>query len=491
MVFTSIPGIVPVDITSFGGKADGLDSSAAQNDTAFTNAYNAVVANGGGSILIPWGATGVYKTNTGWSIDADNVSLIGSGTRVGSPTIQIASTKDPTYALICGKTKNINNCLIFGLNFQGLANSTSAGGGIQFRSIGGSIKQCRIANFGGYGMNIAAVTSTIFEDYLEDVTLIQNGRNTGTPLDNLFIANTVTDFECVRVASYGDAAKSTTRHAINCAGGPGKFFACHEYFANQHGINITGNGKINIVGGEHETNGVNGITIAANYVTVNGATFFGNNSGDDISTANNCTIVNNTFLSTNNGVYATFATGVIADNNFIGQGAAPIWLDTSCANMQVHDNYIQNGDPGIKINGTNHNIHDNNILVGGIAEVTGANNNDIHDNQIAAGKTITIIGAGTRVRNNVGFNPVGSVSTPGFPATTVAATNTTGMDVTAFISNGINAITQVQVAGAGGTYVNTNFNIAASGWATIRIPAGGGIKFTYAGGAPAWVWMGD
>ena len=95
------------------------------------------------------------------------------------------------------------------------------------------------------------------------------------------------------------------------------------------------------------------------------------------------------------------------------------------------------------------------------------------------------------MRNNRGYNPVGQVTAPSFPATTVAATNNTQADVTAYIANGTGAITQIQIAGAGGSYVNTNLQIAASGWGTVRIPAGGSVKFTYSSGAPAWTWFGD
>ena len=97
----------------------------------------------------------------------------------------------------------------------------------------------------------------------------------------------------------------------------------------------------------------------------------------------------------------------------------------------------------------------------------------------------------SEVRACTGYNPVGQVTAPTFPASTVAATNNTGVDVTAFITNGTGAITQVQVAGVGGNYVNTNFQIAASGWGAFRIPAGGSVKFTYGSGSPAWTWMGE
>ncbi len=100
-------------------------------------------------------------------------------------------------------------------------------------------------------------------------------------------------------------------------------------------------------------------------------------------------------------------------------------------------------------------------------------------------------GVPTVVRGCAGYNPIGQVTAPAFPATTVAATNNTGVDVTAYIANGTAAITVVQVAGVGGTYVTTGYQIAASGWGLVRIPAGGSVKLTYASGSPSWTWFGD
>lgn len=455
-------------------------NTAAQNDAAFTSAIAAVA--GGGAVLIPFGT---YNKSTSIIIDNDNISLIGLGTRLGSPTIQILGA-DPTFALVVGNTKNVNNVLIEGLNFQGLANSTSTGGGINFRCVGGKLKQVRVANFGGTGVNLAAVSSTIFEDYLEDVTLIQNGRNTVTPGDNLVIANTVTDFECIRVISLGNAAKNTTRHCINCAGGPGKFLVCHEYFANQDGIHITGNGNIEIIGGEHETNGNDGINIVSttNPTTIHGAHCFGNAAGTDIASSGPVSVIGCMIESVNNGIYATFATGVIADNYCVGQAAKSIWLDTGCATMSVHDNYIQNGAPAIQIAGTSNAIHDNLCVAAGITEVAGANTNDIHDNVIGGG-TITIVGTATKVRNNPGVNPKGSVSAPGIPASTTPLTNQTGFDCSVFITANAGGTTAVSIGG-----VSTTVTIAAAGVAQFRVPVGQSITLTYTS-APTWVWFGD
>lgn len=134
----------------------------------------------------------------------------------------------------------------------------------------------------------------------------------------------------------------------------------------------------------------------------------------------------------------------------------------------------------------------------GILLDTGASTNFIVAMNDATGNvTSNIVDNSTAVLSkhiwgNMGFNPAGSITAPAFPATTVAATNGTGFDATAYIANGTSAITVIQVAGqSNGAYVTTGMQIAASGWGSVRIPAGGGVKFTYAGGVPTWTWMGE
>jgi hypothetical protein len=81
-------------------------------------------------------------------------------------------------------------------------------------------------------------------------------------------------------------------------------------------------------------------------------------------------------------------------------------------------------------------------------------------------------------------NYSGTVSAPGFPASTTAVTNTTGGDVQAFIANGAAAITAITL----GSTV-TGMTIPASGTTAIRIPNGQSIEFTYASGTPTWTWV--
>jgi hypothetical protein len=77
------------------------------------------------------------------------------------------------------------------------------------------------------------------------------------------------------------------------------------------------------------------------------------------------------------------------------------------------------------------------------------------------------------------------VTAPAFPATTVAVTNTTGVDVMAYILNGSAAMTVIKVNG-----ITTGLApIATTGNASVYLPAGATFSATYASGTPTWTWI--
>jgi hypothetical protein len=457
-------------------------NTAAQNDTAFA----AAIAAGGASSIIVFPA-GNYSISAQMSVTNANVALVSLGD-YNTTIIAIDSSADPAYALSVGS--GASHCLVSGITFQGRNSVSTTGGGITWAGTQGIMRDVVTQQFGGKGINL---TGTLVEMFLDDVRLVQCGMNSGTPGDNLVIGGSVTDSEFHRVITAGDAAKTTTKNGITNAGNNNKFVDCHAYFCSQNGFNQVSGTLTQIIGGEWETNGNDGILLNGVGNIVIGINAFGNASDDiELDSGSGYVFVGNRLSSTGNPNISMFSvtSGVFADNSISGN-ATSISIASSNSNLSIHDNILAGATNGISCAGTFCDIHDNVLTAGNLIEATGANNNNIHDNVIPSGKTITIVGTATHVKNNPGYNPVGQVTAPGFPATTVAATNTTGMDVTAFVANGTSAITQVQVAGAGGSYVNTNFQIAANGWGAIRIPAGGSVKFTYGGGTPAWVWMGD
>lgn len=496
-MFTSVPGMFIPDIQ--GLVLNVLDfgvnpaNTGAQNSTGIAAALASVSSGNPVTLLFPCVGSGAYTIASTIFIDQDKVTLLGLGTRSGAPSIFVAS--DLSYAIVVGKTKNVNDCLIQGLTLVGLNSTTSTGGGINFRCSGGAIKQTKVSNFGGTGINVAAFSGNIFEVLLEDVKLQQNGMNTGTPGDNLVLASSISDCEYIRVISSGNTAKNTTQNGFNVSGGNQKFIQCHAYFCSNAGL-INNAGNTQVIGGEWETNGLYGIeSNGSGPLIVTGATIGNNgsagvaifNAGSARVTVSDCMFAANTFqdvFSNSSG------TGVISGNTCTGTIQA-IGFGAGADGYVISDNILNaTTSTVISMAGTHCAIHDNLLPSGNIVEVTGANNNDIHDNILESG-SVTIVGASTIVRNNPGYNPIGQVSAPSFPNTTVAATNQSGFDVTVFVANGAGAITQIQIAGAGGSYVNTNMQIGASSWGSFRLPAGASVKFTYGSGSPAWTWFGD
>jgi hypothetical protein len=119
-----------------------------------------------------------------------------------------------------------------------------------------------------------------------------------------------------------------------------------------------------------------------------------------------------------------------------------------------------------------------------------SNNSIVADNIIdmqgslySTNPAIQLFGTHSKATDNPGWNPA-TVTAPAFPATTVAYTNGTGVDLYAHILNGAAAMTTV-VNG------NTGPAIPITTHQTIFIPAGGTFTPTYASGSPTWVFQGN
>jgi hypothetical protein len=121
-----------------------------------------------------------------------------------------------------------------------------------------------------------------------------------------------------------------------------------------------------------------------------------------------------------------------------------------------------------------------NIIVEG-NDVVGNLKNGIQNNATVQGLV---------VRNNLGFNPVGPIVAPAFPdGTGTVVANTTGYDVTLYITSGTNPIS----IAIGGTTL-TGVTVAGGGAVgpPIRLPANQNLTLTYmAGGTPSWQWVAD
>jgi hypothetical protein len=128
-------------------------------------------------------------------------------------------------------------------------------------------------------------------------------------------------------------------------------------------------------------------------------------------------------------------------------------------------------------------------------KTTNISNIVIQGNDVAGNMTAGIFNLATDlpglvIRNNIGYNPLGVISAPPFPAVNSGPyTNATGSDVTIYVTSGSNPI---------GVALNTvpipALTIPGGGAVSnpIRIPANQTITLSYAaGGTPSWQWVGD
>ena len=156
----------------------------------------------------------------------------------------------------------------------------------------------------------------------------------------------------------------------------------------------------------------------------------------------------------------------------------------------VFDSPINNSTSVVLSNGA-HTLIGNVFLSAGTANVSKAavDGTNANATQVLGNQFITqgawnsggpVIGASKLIlRSNVGYNPVGhAVAQPAVPATTVAATNTTGVDCMVYVTGG--TVTAIAVGG-------TATGLTSGGF---HVPAGSTITLTYSV-APTWQWFGE
>lgn len=109
----------------------------------------------------------------------------------------------------------------------------------------------------------------------------------------------------------------------------------------------------------------------------------------------------------------------------------------------------------------------------------------IVSNNLFLGSTV-FAGLPQVIRRNNGYNPVGhAVAQPTMPASTVAVTNTNGVDCTVHIAGG--TLTAINI---GGSSTGITAAAAAGSVHTVRVPANQTIAITYSV-SPSWQWFGD
>lgn len=483
MTYIALIPSIYVNVKQYGAVGDGATDDTIAIQAAISAAQNA----GSGAVFFP---PGTYAISAPLTVTHTNMALIGTG---NASIIQpLSGFSGSAYLSITGADRGMVRDLSFwGSNFTSTSNP--AGDGIQLHGCNDWVfMNLHFRSQNGYAIQIVgdnASDGTAF-------TLLSNcnarhclagyrvySPNTGTTIaGGILFANCQAD-----ACQGGDAYLIEDSRDVTMVG-------CQGYSNTNASIHIKGGQFVHIDtcdlgGGTPATACVlieNGVLTPAKILLGHVLCQKGT-SGIEISSGNDIVIDHCM-------VYFNQTHGVLLDNS------------GNVANVKID---------GCTFDSNNQNnaatIYDlENLSASGNILVTGCQFKTT--NGSGAGKTTAAIDSTSTgvvqncqflstvpfssnkpsvIRACPGYNPIGQVTAPAFPATTVAATNTTGVDVTAYIANGIGAITVVQVAGAGGSYVTTGYQIAASGWGSVRIPAGGSVKFTYASGAPTWAWFGD
>lgn len=104
--------------------------------------------------------------------------------------------------------------------------------------------------------------------------------------------------------------------------------------------------------------------------------------------------------------------------------------------------------------------------------------------QVFGGQVTVLAGASLVAQGGIQTTPQ-TVTTPSVPATTVAATNSTGTDVMVYLTSGGAAVTVIKV-----NAITTGLTLGTTGSVSVYLPAGASITLTYASTAPTWVWVG-
>lgn len=420
--FSVSPTMYNVKSAGFGAKGDGLTNDS----TTIQAAMDAAGVAGGGVVLLP---VGTYLINASLKFNYDNVTLTGAG----SGTILLAKAAlnaDIITTTNAGVARHLIGVQSMTLDGN-RANQTSGNGIRVFNSLNGVYSNLNILRVHDY----ALVTDGVSAD------------SYGNRWDHINIAG--------------------------CGGGVRGVAAEDERFIDImiHDA-VAGYSEMTLAGGQHH---IAFCTFAGGGTYDKPTLVLANNAGSRIE--------NNRFDTTRNqAIYTTGNNQIIIGNEFLN----------SCY-------YGSHTWAVIQLQSSNNIVVGNRIYMDpvqaatyqyGIYESNARGNNLIADNWIQPGTSTAITpgllsGSPSIIKNNEGYNPVGSVSTPGFPATTVAVTNSVGVDVFAYITNGANPLT-VQVDA-----VTSLMVIPANQTGTVRIPHGSTFTPTYGGGSPTWKWYGE
>ena len=442
-----LPGSFQVDGTTdwFNVKAFGAAGDGTTDDTAAINAAIASAAVKGGVVYLP---TGTYATSATLVITADGVYLLGDG--MGATIVKpatgalfdVISTPIPASAGTAGFIRNfigVASLTIDGSNMTGT--TAGQGNGIHFYGV----RYSRI-----YDVNITAVPN--FGILLDgDATNFSYGIH----VRGCRIINGAAGF----MATFCEETFFTFNEVLQANLATA---AAQPAFAPQTSVGYL----VRLVSGYTEIVG----NVFGSSGTYTSPAVQSENSGPVRIEANRFDQCRYQAIKTN-------SPNSIIVGNQIGNPSS----SGSVEGIRLGSG--SNTIVGNKFDTTNGAAH----YTYCIAEAAAESNNLIANNNLVTGTTGTIslnaASTGNQVNGNVGYNPVGSVTPPAVPATTVNATNSFGTNAVVYVVGA--TVTAITVAG-----VATGLAGTATGTA-VRVPTGSTINLTYASGTPTWTWFLD
>lgn len=446
MTFLSLIPAIVYNVKQYGAIGDG-----ATDDTTAINA-TITAAVGGGVVYFP---VGTYKTSASLIITADSIILRGAGlTSILKPAsgalFDVISTPIPASVGLAGYTHNYIGIEQMLIDCSSMTGTTAGqGNGIHW-----------------YGVRYSFIRD-VYVKSCPNWAILLDGDNTG-PGNNF-------GYDCQIVRCTFDLCNANIWYTNTEA---------HDFFGNRFKWCGGTCAALQPALGTQDTVGMHlrcsgGYSSITNNIFGKGGTY--TTPAVRFENSGPCKAIGNRFDQVRNQAFVVNGGNHIIIGNQIGSPGSAI-----------------SGVPGIQIGSNKNTITGNKFDISAgainatyvIAEAGGPfSDNIIADNNLLTGTSgfVSLNATSTaKVHHNTGYNPLGfSVTQPAVPASTVAATNNSGVDCTIYVKGGT-----LTVISVGGSATGITAAAAAGTAHNIRVPAGQTIAITYSV-APTWTWFGD
>lgn len=422
------------NVMDYGATGNGTT----HDDTAI---QAAITAAGTGTVYFP---PGTYILGASLTMTT-NLTLRGAGR--DATILKLAnSVNDYAIKFTQASSAFITGAKFTDLQINGNASNQTAGGGISaVGSVESYYEDCHFTACYDWGLYLQGNGSGTFgHNNRINGCLFDNAANAGagggictTSCDENMI--TACDFQFLGGATYGTGGGPNPACILDICGlnmiTACTFVSSRGSATNVVGIQIQSATKTRVVGCTFDGVGGDGVFIA----------------GTD------CCIVGNHFSDIGSGGTA------IGSGVQLQYGAV---RNTVTANNMISSG--TNGQTRSLVRENQMGSMGSNIIASNTFQVSGTTSNGV----------IEPNGIASQYRGNIGYNPVGHVTSPSVPTTTTALVNPFNVDCSVFITGGT-----VTVIAIGGTATGLT-----SG--QVFVPAGQSITLTYSA-APSWTWFGN